>query len=213
VEYLDVQYGQILKLSKTVPAKGNKTRQKRQVSVHWDDPKAIFFCRWYEPVVDSKGVEQLIDGCKAFTMPISCTSGLNWEIRGKDGMVLCPVLLERSNGVFLLNADHQKLAEEQAMAVTTSEDNHSEFNHVGPPKRANTAPVAPGTSGDVGTRIISNMRMTENDGMLRIVRGRAIRKKREVELAAAAALIKVADIAKKTTAATERASRVNKRGG
>ncbi|GAX86589.1 hypothetical protein CEUSTIGMA_g13997.t1 [Chlamydomonas eustigma] len=49
-EYLGIHYGKIMKISRTIPAKGGRTKLENQTSIHWDDRDATFLCKWFEPV-------------------------------------------------------------------------------------------------------------------------------------------------------------------
>lgn len=157
----------VQKLSRSVEAKYGKLKQKNQKSVHWDDRAAIYFCKWFEPVM-SNGADVLIDGCKAFTMPISCKAGFNWQIKGSDGMVLCPVRLSWSdkNKVFLLEREDRRCSEEHAMSVTTSDTGVAQYVRVGPPQSASPASGA------------SKKRISRNEGEEHIRQNTAARTRR-----------------------------------
>ncbi|GAX86650.1 hypothetical protein CEUSTIGMA_g14058.t1 [Chlamydomonas eustigma] len=49
-EYLGIHYGKIMKISRTILAKGGRTKLENQTSIHWDDRDATFLCKWFEPV-------------------------------------------------------------------------------------------------------------------------------------------------------------------
>ncbi|GAX85999.1 hypothetical protein CEUSTIGMA_g13415.t1 [Chlamydomonas eustigma] len=132
-EYLDIAYGLIVKISKAEEVKGGRIKQRAQTSISWEDEDATYLCRWYDAVIGSDGHAQRICGKKAFTMPINCPSGFNWEVKARDGMVLCPATLEwnEDNNVFLLDVDHEKQATKLALAAVTKDDGSREFEFVG----------------------------------------------------------------------------------
>ncbi|GAX86226.1 hypothetical protein CEUSTIGMA_g13639.t1 [Chlamydomonas eustigma] len=120
-EYLDIAYGLIVKISKAEEVKGGRIKQRAQTSISWEDEDATYLCRW-----------------KAFTMPINCPSGFNWEVTARDGIVLCPATLEwnEDNNVFLLDVDHEKQATKLALASVTMDDGSREFEFVGSTQQA-----------------------------------------------------------------------------
>jgi hypothetical protein len=148
----DISYGLIVKFSKAVPVKGGRRKEKSQTIIAWDDEHATFLCRWFEPVLGESGHAREIGGKKAFVMPIHCAYGFNWEVHAKDGMVLCPVEMvwTEEEKSYLLNADHEKQANELALESVTRHDGSREHQFVGsaPPQPCSDNEVETGMTDD-----------------------------------------------------------------
>ncbi|GAX81807.1 hypothetical protein CEUSTIGMA_g9235.t1, partial [Chlamydomonas eustigma] len=132
-EYLDISYGLIVKISKSVPVKGGRRKEKSQTSISWDDQDATYLCRWYEAATTESGCPRKVSSRKAFVMPIHCPYGFNWEVHATDNMVLCPVEMEwnEEEKVFLLNVDSEKQATHLALESVTRDDGSREYDFVG----------------------------------------------------------------------------------
>ena len=137
--YLEIQFAEIMGVSKTVAAKGGKCKTKTQTHVSWEDPDAVFMLKWFVPSMAwnrrtrSYDSFKRVDGRLAFQMPISCSEGFNWIVYGKNAMVLAiaPMSWDASVRCYLLPKRAEELAVDNALNVTTDRNSVKQFTYVG----------------------------------------------------------------------------------